>query len=300
MRGAYGLGMALIVCPLCVREDDIFLIRTLPDGRKEARCDDCDFVFTYGKAIEVPPPAPVAKARPKKAPVTRPKTPTKASVPSIQIALKQFQTSVQIAPEAVERAYALKAEFLASVEYNAHPVVEGHWRKFGWVFSEAGIEKAVIFDLEQFVHDPIGADQGSTLAFDKAWSVMGEFEGARRLRASIEHLLRGNGPIEDRMTELVDGTYAMSMPGFGEELLTKVLAVAQPERFLPVLSYAQKRELGRAVYDLELPAAEVGSWTVGRLAVWSNDLLVELLGDGFHDHHHAAQFLQWAQGRASE
>ncbi|MFI5428205.1 hypothetical protein [Aeromicrobium sp. UC242_57] len=74
----------------------------------------------------------------------------------------------------------------------------------------------MIFDLEQFVHDPIGADQGSTLVFDKAWSVMGEFEGARRMRASIEYLLRGTGSIEDRMTELVDGTYAMSMPGFGE------------------------------------------------------------------------------------
>lgn len=290
--------MALIVCPLCVREDDIFLIRALPDGRKEARCDDCDFVFVYGKANEEPPPA-VVKARPKakaKAPA-RPKTPTKASVPSIQIALRQFQTSVHVSAEAVERAYALKQEFLAAVTYTPHPVVEGHWRKFGWAFSPAGLDKAVIFDLEQFVHDPIGADQGSTLAFDKAWSVMGEFEGARRLRASIEYLLRGIGPIEDRMTELVDGTYAMSMPGFGEELLTKTLAVAQPERFLPILTYVQKRELAKAVYDLDLPSADVGAWTVGRLAVWSNDLLVELRGDDFHDHHHAAQFLLWAQGR---
>lgn len=291
--------MALIVCPLCVREDDIFLIRALPDGRKEARCDDCDFVFTYGKAVEEPPPV-VAKARPKakpKAAVTRPKTPAKLSVPSIQIALKQFQTSVHVSAEAVERAYGLKQEFLSTVTYEPNPVVEGHWRKFAWVFSEAGIEKAVIFDLEQFVHDPIGADQGSTLTFDKAWSVMGEFEGARRLRASIEYLLRGIGPIEDRMTELVDGTFAMSMPGFGEELLTKTLAVANPERFLPILTYAQKRELAKAVYDLDLPSADVGSWTVGRLAVWSNDLLVELLGADFHDHHHAANFLQWAQGR---
>ncbi|MFI5428204.1 hypothetical protein [Aeromicrobium sp. UC242_57] len=90
--------MALIVCPLCVREDDIFLIRVLPDGRKEARCDDCDFVFTYGKAVEEPPPA-AAKPRPKakpKAAAARTRVPAKASVPSIQIALKQFQTSVEL------------------------------------------------------------------------------------------------------------------------------------------------------------------------------------------------------------
>ncbi|WP_456697406.1 hypothetical protein [Aeromicrobium sp. P5_D10] len=291
--------MALIVCPLCVREDDVFLIRALPDGRKEARCDDCDFVFTYGKAAEepsrsAPKPRPKAKA---KASVARPKSPAKASVPSIQFALKQFQTSVQVSADRLEHVFALKQEFLSSVAYTPHPGVESHWRKFAWAFSPAGLDKAVIFDLEQFVHDPIGADQGSTAVFDKAWSVMGEFEGARRIRASVEYLLRGNGPIEDRLTELVDGTYSMSMPGFGEELLTKTLSVAESDRFLPILTYAQKRELAHGVYGLDLPSADVGAWTVGRLAVWTNDLLVELLGDDFHDQHHAAHFLLWAQGR---
>jgi len=28
--------------------------------------------------------------------------------------------------------------------------------------------------------------------------------------------------------------------------------------------------------------------------VWSNDLLVELVGDGLDDLHHAANFLRWA------
>lgn len=288
--------MALIVCPLCVREDDVVLIRALPDGRKEAKCDDCDFVFTYGKAVEQAPPTPKPRAKAKPA-ATRVKAPVKASVPSIQIALKQFQTSVAVSAEALERVYGLKQEYLSTVTYTPRPVVEAHWRKFAWVFSAAGLEKAVIFDLEQFVHDPIGADQGSTAVFDKAWSVMGEFEGARRLRASIEYLLRGVGPIEDRLTELAEGTFAMAMPGFGEALLTKVLAVAQAERFLPVLTYDQKRQLAHQVYGLDLPSADVGSWTIGRLAVWTNDLLVELIGDGFDDLHHAAAFLQWANGR---
>ncbi|MFI5428206.1 hypothetical protein [Aeromicrobium sp. UC242_57] len=79
--------------------------------------------------------------------------------------------------------------------------------------------------------------------------------------------------------------------------MTKTLAVADSERFLPILTYAQKRELARDVYGLDLPSADVGSWTVGRLAVWTNDLLVELAGNDFHDQHHAAQFLLWAQER---
>lgn len=36
----------------------------------------------------------------------------------------------------------------------------------------------------------------------------------------------------------------------------------------------------------------------GRLAVWSIDLLLELVGDGFTGTHHAAAFLLWARDRA--
>ncbi len=89
------------------------------------------------------------------------------------------------------------------------------------------------------------------------------------------------------------------MTGFRESLLTKVLCVMHPERFLPILIYTSKaggkREIARAVYGLDLPRPEVTSWTRGRLACWSNDLLVGLLGDGFQDLQHASQFLWWAK-----
>ena len=85
------------------------------------------------------------------------------------------------------------------------------------------------------------------------------------------------------------------MPGFKEALLSKVLSVMYPERFLTIVTYDQKAEMARLVYGLELPAPDRVSWTIGRLIVWSNDLLNELTGDGFADRPHAGDFLWWAK-----
>ena len=37
------------------------------------------------------------------------------------------------------------------------------------------------------------------------------------------------------------------------------------------------------------------NWTRGRLILWSNDMLRELVGDGFTNQQHAAEFLWWAK-----
>lgn len=280
------------MCPLCVREDDVFLIRTLPDGRKEARCDDCDFVFTYGAPTPEPKPA---ATRPKAAPRSRAAAPAKPAALPIVVARKQFPTAADVPLEASQRALLLKQQFLATVAYAPDAVVASHWKKYGWVFSEAGLDKAANYDLQQFVHDPTGGSPGSTAELDKAWTLMGELEGARRVRATIQHLLRGTGDVEDRFTDLADGTWSQAMTGFGEALLTKTLAVAEPYRFLPILGLGEKRAIAEAVYGLEIPAAGVGSWTLGRLVVFTNDLLVELAGEDFDDLHHVAQFLRWAK-----
>lgn len=286
--------MALIVCPLCVREDDVFLVSTLPDGRKEAECRDCDFAFTFGAArIEEPPPAPKKPARAKAAP----KKKVVKVVPPRPIAyvVQQFPKASRVSADDKARVEALKHEFLASTPAVADPNVTSHWNKFRWVFSEDGLEKAVIFDLQLFATDPTGADAGVPAELHKVWTVMGEFEGARRVRASTAHLLRGPGELEDRFTELVDGVFPMAMPGWNEPLLTKTLAVVEPDRFLTVLTYAEKRELLGTLFGLELPDVDGTSWTIGRLAVWSNDLLAELIGGGFADQQHAVAFLRWAR-----
>ncbi len=282
--------MALIVCPLCVREDDVVLVRTLLDGRKEARCDDCDFVFAYGS----PTPEPKTPAARRTSPRTGTKAPARPAMLPLEVARRQFQAITEVSDEVRERVAALKREFLAT-PYVPDQVVASHWKKFGWGFSAEGLDRVADFDLQQFVHDRTGLDQGSTVELDKAWTLMGELEGARRVRATVRHLLRGAGPVEDRMTDLVDGGYAMVMPGFGETLLTKTPAIGDPDRFLPIATYAEKRELAASLVGVDLPEPGVADWTIGRLAVWSNDLLVDVAGDGFDDLHQAADFLRSAR-----
>ncbi len=85
------------------------------------------------------------------------------------------------------------------------------------------------------------------------------------------------------------------MTGFRESLLTKVLCIVEPERFLPILIYSSeaggKRQSAESVFGRSLPPAAKTSMTRGRLACWSNDLLVRAPGDGFVDLQHASSFL---------
>lgn len=282
--------MALIVCPLCVREDDVFLLRTLPDGRKEAECKDCDFTFAYGSPTPEDKPA-ARRSAPRKA-AAKPRAKVVPPRP-IEYVVRQFPTAAEVAPAALERAEALKAEFLAT-PYEPDALTASHWAKFRWVFSADGLEKVAIHDLKQFADDPIGVSTGDPTEFDKAWILLGELEGARRVRAVTNHLLRGPGALEDRLTDLVDGHVVTAMPGWGEALLTKTLAVADPDRFVPLVTYAEKRAIASSLYGLDLPGPDETSWTIGRLGVWTNDLLLELAGEGFVDLHHAAAFLRTA------
>jgi len=94
------------------------------------------------------------------------------------------------------------------------------------------------------------------------------------------------------------------MTGFKESLLTKVLCIMQPNRFLPLLTYSSanvgKKEIAELVYDLDLPDASRVQWTIGRLILWSNDVLLQLAGDGFVQTQHISQFLWEAKDRQSE
>lgn len=282
--------MALIVCPLCVREDDVRLIRTLEDGRKEARCDDCDFTFTYGSPVAA---TKVAAPR-RRLSSSRAVKPSVAPIASV---VRRFPTADDVALVARQRAELLKQEFLATVPYAPNPLVAPHWTKYRWVFSADGLEKVAIADLKYFADSAIGVSTGDPTVFDKAWLLLGEFEGARRIRAVTNQLLRGSGEIADRLTALADGSFSQSMPGWDEALLTKTLAVADPLRFLPIVTYSDKKAIMQAVYGLELPIVDETTLTLGRVAVWSNDLLVDLTGEGFDDLHHTASFLRWAATR---
>ena len=58
-----------------------------------------------------------------------------------------------------------------------------------------------------------------------------------------------------------------------------------------------KKELAKLVFDLDLPPVEKTAYTIGRLAIWSNDLLRSLVGNDIPDLQQAARFLQWAKAR---
>lgn len=137
--------------------------------------------------------------------------------------------------------------------------------------------------------------------FNAAWNSMGDADAAESTRRTIEYLLYGpdDVPPEDRLQQLLDGTRSFAMTGFKEALLTKVLCVMEPDRFLSVLKYTTeaggKREIARMVYGLDLPAPESVNWTLGRLVFWSNGLLRELVGEGFANQQHSAAFLWWAK-----
>lgn len=57
-------------------------------------------------------------------------------------------------------------------------------------------------------------------------------------------------PVDDRLQELIDPHADLGMTGFRESLLTKVLCVVEPDRFLPILNYTSKaggkREIAKA------------------------------------------------------
>jgi len=119
--------------------------------------------------------------------------------------------------------------------------------------------------------------------FNRAWNEPGDESAADRFESGgvVEYLLRGPDevPLKDRLRRLINPEDNVGMTGFRESLLTKVLCIVEPERFLPILIYSSeaggKRQIAESVFGLSLPPAAKTSMTRGRLACWSGQVLVE-------------------------
>ena len=273
--------MALISCSNCHSDNDIHLEGMAPDGSRILRCGDCGHTWSPAVLTTLP---------------TFNRSP-------FEMAKGRVANAGMVASERRTRVTRLRTRFLKEAPEPDAEVAD-HVARYQHVFSPAGLATCSPQDLRDFATSPLGGDPGNTAVFTRAWKRLGEDESAARTRASIEFLLRGpdTTPLEDRLTYLVDDAEVTGMPGFKEAMLTKVLCVMEPTRFLPVLTYGTegtgKRDLVLDVYGLHLPkVADHASMTSGRLAVWSNDLLLELVGDGFADAQHAASFLWYAQER---
>ena len=273
--------MALPTCPAC-GSDDLRLIADLEDGRKHLKCGRCGHDWKRGEAKRVAAPVP--------------------SSLSISELKSRFSSTSRVETSARARAEQLKREYLK--QHPSPGARETEFRsRYRALFSKAGLPTAIPQDLKDFANANVGGNPGNMSVFNTAWNEMGAEEAARKVRESIDHLLYGpeSRPPEDRLTDLIEGPRGLGMKGFREALLTKVLCMVFPDRFIPILTYtgrAGKKEVAEWVHGLRLPKPEQTTWTRGRLIYWSNDLLLALAGDGFTDMEHVAEFLWWAKDRA--
>jgi hypothetical protein len=264
-----------VECPQC-GSHDLDLIEVLEDGRRRVKCESCGHEWLRGHARVV-----------------------YKSMTSIDDLRKRFPSPDDVQPDAAARASALKKRYLDSGEVPATPALEFRER-YRMLFSKDGLSQVAPDKLKYFANSNLAGNPGNMSVFNTAWNEMGAEEGARRVKDAIEYLLYGPADsfLEDRLTNLIEGRRGFGMPGFREALLTKVLCMVEPTRFLPINKYtgqAGKKEIAKWVYDLNLPRPESVSWTIGRLIIWSNDLLLELVGDGFSNTEHVAGFLWGAK-----
>jgi len=185
-------------------------IRTVPG------CPTCDAeiaAFLAARAAE-PPPAKASGRRVRTLTEARSAFPNVEQVPGATVAelsdLKDRYLRLQPEPSPAAHKYAARNRAL---------------------FSPDGLAQATPGDLWAFITSPTMAAPGNLGTFYKGWKENGPESTAASLRRTIEHLLRGPGEEEDRLTELVEGgTY-----GVGVVLLMKVLCVMQPDRFIALL-----------------------------------------------------------------
>jgi hypothetical protein len=271
--------MALIACPKCNSED----INGTPqaDSRLLIHCEDCGHEWLRGEAR---------------------RDPSRPAVRTIDSLHAEFPTTRDVRPDVRERVATLVADF--QLNHPApDPAVAAYRERYQEMFRREGLATASPDALLEFAQTDTIASPGNMSGLNRAWKTQGADKAAQKVRESIEYLLYGPESLrlEDRLTQLIDGK-KVGFPSFNKEpLLTKVLCVVEPDRFLPVLKYSAatdgKKEIVKLVFDLDLPPAEKVAWTIGRLAIWSNDLLRSLIGNDIPDLQQATKFLAWAKTR---
>jgi hypothetical protein len=256
----------MLTCPAC-KSGELELVERLADDRRTIRCTACGHQWTRGES---------------KAPAALP-----ASSADLQA---RFPDRTAVDPERLEKVTALAAA--------AAPTDPGFdWSHYQQVFGRDEIADADPRDLQSFVNETPGATNATTASFNRAWKTMGEREASARTRNTIRYLLYGppSVPLPDRLTRLILGQGGLGMTGFKEPALTRVLVASAPESYLPISTYGGarggKREIAQRVYGLTLPEVAKEQFTIGRLILWSNDLLVDLVQDEFDDLSQAATFL---------
>ena len=119
-----------------------------------------------------------------------------------------------------------------------------------------------------------------------------------RLLDTFGYLCHGDGDDADRIDTVLDDP-RWKVPGLGESVVMKLLAITHPERYLAVFPYKGEKGKQRLLHLLSLP--EPTGISRGHIQVEANDLLrrrVEALFPG--DSWGMTRFLFWYAARAPQ
>ncbi|KAA3640335.1 MAG: AAA family ATPase, partial [Armatimonadetes bacterium] len=114
---------------------------------------------------------------------------------------------------------------------------------------------------------------------------------------NLEYLLRGSDPLGDRVNALMDES-ERGVKGFGEAVITKLLAIEYPFEVVPVCVYRGPKGKGRMLKLLDLHEDGLDSLDTGGRMARSNELLRDRLSPFFGDDTYGmARFLYWYSER---
>lgn len=114
---------------------------------------------------------------------------------------------------------------------------------------------------------------------------------------NVEFLLRGSMPLPDRIDALMP-TGDRGVRGFGEAVITKLLAIDRPDEIIPIFVYRGPKGKGRMLSLLELREPELDTAEVGERLIRSNEILRNRLAPLFgEDMLGMSRFLYWLSER---
>jgi 5-methylcytosine-specific restriction protein B len=192
----------------------------------------------------------------------------------------------------------LYEEFIASTGYptEADRTDKAEREEMAKVISEDGL---LAFDLHEFrriYNTGRYGSPGPQSILNASLSQMSP-EELDLFASNLEFLLRGLPPLADRVDALMpEGDRGVK--GFGEAVITKLLAIEYPERILPIYVYRGPKGKGRMLNLLDMRDPQLDTAATGDRLIRSNDLLRDRLSPLFgEDLLGMSKFLYWLSER---
>lgn len=202
-------------------------------------------------------------------------------------------------PEESDALLGLKAEFIAERGYPTDKDV--HQRADREQLAEAlAPEELLVGDLSELrsiINTGRYGRPGPMSSLNRTLRDANPAE-LESLLESLSYLCWGSDPVDERIDALLDPEQR-GVSGLGESVILKLLAITNPERFLPVFPFTGEMGKARMLKLLDLPMPD-SALSRGERQVAGNDRLRERLDPLFPgDPWGQAQFLYWLNARGS-